>query len=113
MADKKFLLEKSKELRNNMTKEERKLWYEFLKHLPLTIKRQKIIDNYIVDFYCFEKKTIIEIDGGQHYMPEGIEKDNVRDEYLKKQGYVVLRYTDSEVNKNFEGVCQDLILKLK
>ena len=46
-------------------------------------------------------------------MPEGIEKDNVRDEYLKKQGYVVLRYTDSEVNKNFEGVCQDLILKLK
>jgi len=113
MADKKFLLQKSKELRNNMTKEERKLWYEFLKDLPLTIKRQKIIDNYIVDFYCFEKRTIIEIDGGQHYMPEGKEKDKVRDEYLKEQGYITLRYTDSEVNNNFEGVCQDLLLKLK
>ena len=113
MADKKFLLKKSKELRNNMTKEERKLWYEFLKDLPLTIKRQKIIDNYIVDFYCFEKRTIIEIDGGQHYIPEGKEKDKVRDEYLKEQGYITLRYTDSEVNNNFEGVCQDLLLKLK
>ena len=96
-----------------MTKEERKLWYEFLKDLPLTIKRQKIIDNYIVDFYCFEKRTIIEIDGGQHYIPEGKEKDKVRDEYLKEQGYITLRYTDSEVNNNFEGVCQDLLLKLK
>lgn len=113
MADKKFLLQKSKELRNNMTKEERKLWYEFLKDLPLMIKRQKIIGNYIVDFYCFEKKIIIEIDGGQHYTIEGKQKDSARDEYLKEQGYSILRYTDSEVNKNFEGVCQDLLFKLK
>ena len=113
MADKNFLLQKSKELRNNMTKQERKLWYEFLKDLPLTIKRQKIIGDYIADFYCFEKKIIIEIDGGQHYTLEGKEKDKKRDEFLKNQGYVVLRYTDSEVSNNFEGVCQDLLMHLK
>ena len=113
MADKEFLLQKSKEMRNNMTKEERKLWYEFLKDLPLTIKRQKIIDNYIVDFYCFEKRIIIEIDGGQHYTPDGKEKDLQRDDFLTKQGYIVLRYTDNEINNNFEGVCQDLLFKLK
>ena len=113
MADKKFLVSKSKELRKNMTKQERKLWYEFLKDLPLTIKRQKVIGSYIVDFYCFEKKVIIELDGGQHYSPEGKDKDEKRDKFLKEQGYIVLRYADNDVNNNFEGVCQmiDLVVK--
>ena len=113
MADKEFLLQKSKELRKNMTKEERKLWYEFLKDMPLTIKRQKIIGNYIVDFYCFEKRLIIEIDGSQHYTLEAKVRDAKRDLFLADNGYVVVRYGDSDINNNFEGVCQDLLLKLK
>ena len=113
MADKEFLLQKSKELRKNMTKEERKLWYEFLKDMPLTIKRQKIIGNYIVDFYCFEKRLIIEIDGSQHYTLEAKARDAKRDLFLADNGYVVVRYGDSDINNNFEDVCQDLLLKLK
>jgi very-short-patch-repair endonuclease len=71
----KNLISNSKILRKNMTKEERKLWYQFLKKLPLTVHRQKIINNYIVDFYCAQAKIVIELDGSQHYEEKGIQNE--------------------------------------
>ena len=99
----------AKNLRKNMTKEERHLWYDFLKALPFTINRQKVIGNYIVDFYCAEKKIIIELDGSQHYEEEGKEKDKIRDSFLKNCGFKVLRYSNLDVNENFSGVCTDIL----
>lgn len=95
-------------LRKNMTKQERHLWYDFLKNLPVTIHRQKIIGNYIVDFYCASAKIVIELDGSQHYEDKGIKKDIIRDEYLKENGITVLRYSNLDVDKNFKGVCEDI-----
>ncbi|MBO5078485.1 MAG: endonuclease domain-containing protein [Oscillospiraceae bacterium] len=102
------LTSNSQKLRKNMTKEERHLWYDFLKGLPITVHRQKVVGNYIVDFYIASAKTVIELDGSQHYENTGIAKDAQRDQYLQKQGMTVLRYANSEVNRNFQGVCQDI-----
>ena len=96
-------------LRKNMTKQERHLWYDFLKLLPTTVHRQKVIGNYIVDFYCASAKIVIELDGSQHYENEVIEKDIARDEYLKNLGLTVLRYSNLDINKNFNGVCEDIL----
>ena len=99
----------AKSLRKNMTKEERHLWYDFLKTLPITVNRQKVIGNYIVDFYIATAKLVIELDGSQHYEPKGLQEDKNRDEFLKSNGIKVLRYSNLDVNKNFEGVCQDIL----
>lgn len=99
----------SRNLRSNMTKEERHLWYDFLKSLPQTIHRQKVIGPYIVDFYCASAKLVIELDGSQHYEQEGRQKDTLRDTYLQNLGLTVLRYSNLDVNKNFEGVCADIL----
>ena len=99
-------------LRKRMTKEERHLWYDFLKKLPLTVNRQKVIGNYIVDFYCFSAKTVIELDGSQHYSEKGLLADKLRGEYLASVGITVLRYSNYDVNTNFEGVCNDILKKL-
>lgn len=96
-------------LRRNMTKEERHLWFDFLKHLPVPFRRQKVIGNYIVDFYCAQAKLVIELDGSQHYMDEGKEADGKRDAALSGIGLTVLRYSNLEVNQNFEGVCADIM----
>ena len=68
--------------------------------------RQRIIDNYIADFYCAKSSLVIELDGGQHYTDEGMEADKERDNYMKRQGLKVLRFSDREVLKNIEGVTQ-------
>ena len=102
----------SKSLRKNMTKEERHLWYDFLKSLPVTIHRQKTIGNYIVDFYCHSAKLVIELDGSQHFEETGAAKDKRRDQALSEEGYTVLRYANSEVNGNFRGVCADILAHL-
>lgn len=99
----------AQELRKNMTKEERHLWYNFLKDLPITINRQKVIGNYIVDFYCAKSKVVIELDGSQHFEEKGIEYDAKRDEYLKSLGLTILRYSNYDVNTNFYGVCTDIM----
>ena len=96
-------------LRSSMTKEERHLWYDFLKLLPVTFNRQKVIRNYIVDFYCASAKLIIELDGSQHYEESGRQKDTDRDHNLQKLGYTVLRYSNLDVNQNFRGVCEDIL----
>ncbi len=107
------LTENSKTLRRNMTKEEKHLWYDFLKTLPVTIHRQKVIGNYIVDFYCAKFNLVIELDGSQHYNEKGKEKDEKRDLFLESLGLKVLRYSNLDVNKNFKVVCQDIINNMK
>ena len=92
-----------------MTKEEKHLWYDFLKGLPITVNRQKVIGPYIADFYCAQNKIVIELDGSQHFEDEGRAKDVERDEYSRKNGIKVLRYSNLDVNRNFEGVCLDIL----
>ena len=104
----KNLLENARELRRAQTPQERKLWYEFLCTLPVRFTRQKIIDKYIVDFCCASKKIIVELDGSQHYEGHAPEYDAERDQYLQSLGYVVLRYTNIEFDRNFRGVCEDI-----
>ena len=91
-----------------MTKEERHLWYDFLKKLPLNVNRQKVIGNYIVDFCISSVNIVIELDGSQHYEPEAKVYDAKRDAYLEEEGYLVLRYTNFDINNRFLGVCQDI-----
>ncbi len=95
----------SQALRKNMTPEEKQLWYQFLKKLPITVNRQKVIGKYIADFYCAEKKIIIELDGSQHFESQ---HDAERDAYLQSLGITVLRYWNGEIHKNFQGVCEDI-----
>ncbi len=92
-------------LRKNMTKEERHLWYDFLKSYPVSFLRQKIIDNYIVDFYCHSARLIIELDGSQHYEEKGLLKDKIRTERIEKRNLTIIRIPNNEVNRNFEGGC--------
>ncbi len=99
----------AKALRKNMTKEETHLWYDFLKTLPITVNRQKVIGEYIVDFYISSSKLVVELDGSQHYEDKGIEDDVKRDEFLNSLGIKVLRYSNLDVNQRFESVCQDIL----
>ena len=95
-----------------MTKEERRLWYGFLKQLPVTVNRQKVIGHFIVDFYCASAKLAIELDGSQHYEDEGASADRERDLTLKRLGISVVRYSNDDINRNFDGVCADLLRRL-
>ena len=95
-------------LRKNMTKEERHLWYDFLKNLPVMVHRQKVVDQYIVDFYIAQCSLVIELDGSQHYMTEEAEKDAIRTKRLQDKGLLVVRIPNNEVSRNFRGVCEYL-----
>ena len=95
-------------LRKYMTPEERVLWYDFLKKLPVSVRRQKPLGGYIVDFYCASAKLVIELDGSQHEEPQQKAADEERDAYLRSRGLTVLRYSNWLIKTNFEGVCQDI-----
>ena len=99
------LLENAKELRRNMTPQEKHLWYDFLQQYPVKIYKQRIIDNFIADFYCHQARLVIELDGSQHYTPEGKTYDEARTEVLERYGLFVLRFCNSDIEKRFEGVC--------
>ena len=96
----------AKALRKNMTKEERHRWYDFLRAYPVQFTRQKIIGNYIVDFYCAKASLIIELDGSQHYETGAVQKDCTRTDFLEKQGLTVIRIPNNAVNENFRGICE-------
>ena len=96
-------------LRRQMTEEERHLWFDFLRSLPVRFYRQKVIGPYIVDFYCARAHLVIEIDGAQHFEEEGRAKDRERDSFLSELGLRVLRYSNVEINRNFRGVCEDIL----
>ena len=93
-----------------MTDAERVLWSKIRgKQLKgLQFYRQKIIGNYIADFYCPKSKLVIEIDGGQHYSKEGKEKDSIRDGYMKEAGLTVIRFSDREVLKKIDAVLEEI-----
>ncbi len=99
------LLNIAKVLRRNMTRQEKHLWYDFLQHYPIKIYKQRIIDNFIVDFYCHQARLVIELDGSQHYTEKGKESDAQRDKILKEYGLFVLRFSNKDIDENFEGVC--------
>ena len=103
------LTEFAKELRKNMTPEERHLWYDFLKLLPLTVKRQYVVGNYILDFFIPSVNIAIEIDGSQHAEVEGKKADEIRDKDLSEVGIKVFRYTNPQINKQFDGVVLDIL----
>ncbi len=96
----------AKSLRKNMTNEEKHLWYDFLRKHNIRFYRQKIIGNYIVDFYSAKAKLVIELDGGGHFSDEAIEYDRKRTEFLQEYGLKVVRITNMEICDNFEGVCE-------
>ncbi|OGW81765.1 MAG: hypothetical protein A3G33_05635 [Omnitrophica bacterium RIFCSPLOWO2_12_FULL_44_17] len=100
---------KARELRKNMTDSEKMLWKRLrMKQFEgLKFRRQCSIENYIVDFACFERKLIIEIDGGQH--AEQVLYDSKRDDWLRKQGFCMLRFWNNEVQQNLEGVLQVIL----
>ena len=89
-----------------MTKEERHLWYDFLRDYPIRFLRQKVIDDYIVDFYCHQARLIVEIDGSQHYEPQGANKDAIRTWRLEERNLTVIRIPNNAINQNFRGVCE-------
>ena len=103
----------AKQLRREMTKEERHLWYDFLRSYPVSFSRQKVLGQYIADFYSAEAKIVIELDGSQHYDKGTIEKDAERTAFLEGYGLTVIRIPNNEVNMNFRGVCEyiDLVVK--
>ncbi len=108
------LTDNAKTLRKNMTKEEKHLWYDFLSKYPIRFLRQKVVDNYIVDFYCHSARLIIELDGSQHYEENGLLRDKIRTERIEERKLTVIRIPNNEVNSNFNGVCQyiDDVVKL-
>jgi len=106
------LRKNAQRLRREMMKEERRLWYDFLKQLPVTVNRQKVIGHYIVDFYCASAKLAIELDGSQHYEDKGAASDRERDHALNQRGITIVRYSNNDLNKDFDGVCADLLRRL-
>ena len=93
-------------LRKNMTKEEKHLWYDFLRSYPVRFSRQKVLGKYIADFYCARAKLVIELDGSGHHTKEGKQYDAGRTDFLKKYGLTVIRIPNAQIHKNFRGVCE-------
>ena len=106
------LVGNAQHLRKNMTDEEKKLWYQFLKLLPMTVNRQKNIGNFIVDFYICSKNTVIEIDGRQHYTAQHKAADAKRDAELASLGLKVLRYSNNAIRDDFRVVCESILRHL-
>ena len=107
------LLTNARSLRKEMTKEERHLWYDFLRYCRPRFRRQEIISNYILDFFCHEAKLAIELDGSQHCEPSAIQYDTKRTAHLHNLGITVVRFSNLDITKNFKGVCQQILLLLE
>ena len=103
----------AKELRKNMTPWERKLWYQFLRTYPLRFQRQKAIGAYIADFYCAKARLVVELDGGGHYEAEQQRLDEQRTKSLEAMGLTVVRFSNRDVDRNFDGVCEHIDLTVK
>ena len=101
-------LTSARALRREMTPHERKLWYLFLQKYPVKIYKQRIIDKYIVDFYCASAKLVIELDGSEHYEPQALAYDRERTAVLEQYGLKVVRYTNMEIDREFSAVCEQI-----
>jgi len=100
------LVSYAKDLRKNMTQEERHLWYDFLRTYPMRFTRQKVLGNFIADFYCAQAGVVIELDGSQHYCEDGLTYDEKRTQFLHQYNLTVLRIPNNEITRNFAGVCE-------
>ena len=109
----KKMLRNSQKLRREMTKEERHLWYDFLKSYPVQFKRQFPVENYILDFYYHKAALVVELDGSQHCEPENIEYDKKRTTFLQKKGLYVLRISNLDVMREFRNVCEAIDLAVR
>jgi very-short-patch-repair endonuclease len=107
------LIQNSRKLRKNVTPHEKKLWLNFLSKYPVRFLRQKVIGNYIADFYCSKVKLVIEIDGSQHFSKDGLTYDNFRTEKLEEYDLSVIRFTNKDINENFAGVCEFIDNEIK
>ncbi len=107
------LLPAARALRRNMTRQEKHLWYDFLRQYPVRVYRQRVIDRFIADFYCHQARLVIELDGSQHYSDEGLAYDEARTQVLEKYGISVLRFSNLDIDRNFRGVCEmiDKVIK--
>ena len=103
----------AKKLRKQMTKQERHLWYDFLRSYSIKVYRQRVIDNYVADFYCPAAKLVIELDGGQHYDDAKMIEDEHRSAIINQYGIQVLRIPNNEVDNNFDNVCTYLDIVVK
>ena len=99
------LLNLARILRRDMTRQEKHLWYDFLRNFPIKIYKQRIIDHFIADFYCHQARLVIEIDGSQHYSAEEKAYDEARTKILEKYGLQVLRFSNKDIDEKFDGVC--------
>ena len=95
----------AKMLRKNMTKEEKHLWYDFLRTYPVRFSRQKVLGRYIADFYCAEAKLVIELDGSGHFTEQGMQYDKERTAFLEGYGLTVIRISNFRIHDNLGGVC--------
>ena len=102
----KTIVPTAKMLRKNMTREEKHLWYDFLRTYAVRFSRQKVLGKYIADFYCAEAKLVIELDGSQHFTEDGKQYDAERTRFLEGYGLKVVRIPNGEVGRNFRGVCE-------
>ena len=102
------LIPRAKALRKNATPQENHLWYDFLRGYPVRFQRQKTIGSFIADFYCHAARLVIEVDGSQHYEPQGLAYDEERTAVLSEYGLEVLRFSNRDVNTNFQGVCEQI-----
>ena len=107
------LLKNARKLRREMTPHERKLWYLFLRKYPIKIYKQRIIGNYIVDFYCAAARLVIEIDGSQHYETAREVSDAERTAFLESYGLIVLRFSNRDIDRNFRAVCEQIDFSVK
>ena len=102
------MLEVARKLRREMTPQEKKLWYQFLRTYPIKIYKQRIIESFIVDFYCAEARLVIELDGSQHYTEQGQAYDAERSQILREYGLKTLRFSNGDVEQRFEEVCDKI-----
>ena len=103
----------ARSLRRKMTPQERHLWYDFLRYCRPRFRRQELIGPYIADFFCYDAKLIVEVDGSQHFTPELREQDNARTAYFHSLDIRVLRVDNGQVNRNFSGVCEGIVLAMQ
>ncbi len=102
------LLSQARELRRDMTPQERKLWYLFLRKYPVKVYKQRIIDSFVVDFYCASAKLVIELDGSQHYTDQGRAYDDKRSLCFAHYGLKILRFSNADVDQRFNEVCEKI-----
>lgn len=107
------MLPVARRLRREMTLSEQHLWFRFLRSYPVKIYKQRIIESFVVDFYCAEARLVIELDGSQHYTEQGKAYDEERSSIMEGYGVEVLRFTNLEVDREFDAVCERIDARIK